>query len=111
MSVDEMDELAQGRVWVGTDAKENGLVDELGGLDDALAIAAEKASIDSYKIAKYPKPKTFYELLMGSTATQVKALMPNSWFLSDEMEKVQKQFSILKRPDALTLFPYDITIQ
>ncbi|MEL7834013.1 signal peptide peptidase SppA [Fodinibius sp. Rm-B-1B1-1] len=111
MSVDEMDELAQGRVWAGGDAKENGLVDELGGLDKALSIAAEKANVDTYKIAKYPKPKTFYELFMGSAATQAKTLLPNSWFLSDEMEKVQKQFSILERPDALTLFPYDITIE
>lgn len=111
MSVDEMDELAQGRVWAGADAKENGLIDELGGLDKALSIAAEKAGMETYKIAKYPKPKTFYELFMGSAATQAKALMPQSWFLSDEMEKAQRQFSILQRPDALTLFPYDITIE
>jgi len=111
MDVDQMDELAQGRVWIGADAHENGLVDELGGLDKALSIAAEKAEISDYKIAKFPKPKTFYELLMGSAATQAKALLPNSWVFSDEMQNVEQQFSVLKRRDALTLFPYEINIQ
>jgi protease-4 len=111
MEVDQMDELAQGRVWVGADAHDNGLVDELGGLEKALSLAAEKAEISEYKIATYPKPKTFYELFMGSAATQAKALLPNSWFFSSEMQKVEQQFSVLKRRDALTLFPYEINIQ
>lgn len=111
MEVDQMDELAQGRVWVGADAHQNGLVDELGGLDKALSLAAEKAEISDYKIAKFPKPKTFYELFMGSAATQAKALLPESWFFSKEIQDVEQQFSVLKRRDALTLFPYEISIQ
>ncbi|PAU93321.1 signal peptide peptidase SppA [Aliifodinibius salipaludis] len=111
MEVDEMDELAQGRVWVGADAHENGLVDELGGLEKALSLAAEKAEISDYKIAKYPKAKTIYEMFMGSAATQAKALLPNSWLFSNEMQNVEQQFSVLKRRDALTLFPYEISIQ
>jgi protease-4 len=111
MEVDRMDELAQGRVWIGTDAHENGLVDELGGLEKALGLAAEKAEISEYKTAKFPKPKSFYELFMGSAATQAKALLPNSWFFSNEIEEVEQQFSVLKRRDALTLFPYEINIQ
>ncbi|MDZ7657800.1 signal peptide peptidase SppA [Fodinibius sp.] len=111
MEVDQMDELAQGRVWVGADAHENGLVDELGGLEKALSIAAEKAELSDYKIAKFPKPKSIYELFMGSAATQAKALLPSSWFLSNEIQTVEQQFSVLKRRDALTLFPYEISIQ
>jgi protease-4 len=111
MEVDQMDELAQGRVWVGADAHQNGLVDELGGLNKALSLAAEKAEISDYKIAKFPKPKTFYELFMGSAATQAKALLPESWFFSKEIQDVEQQFSVLKRRDALTLFPYEISIQ
>jgi protease-4 len=111
MEVDQMDELAQGRVWAGADAHENGLVDELGGLEKAMSIAAEKADISDYKIATYPKKKTFYELFMGSAATQAKALLPSSWLLSNEIQKVEQQMSILQRRDALTLFPYEINIQ
>lgn len=111
MSVEEIDERAQGRVWIGADAQENGLVDELGGLDKALQIAADQADTEDYNIKRYPEPKTFYEVLMGSAATQAKALLGDSWFTSPEAQKLQQQLSILKRRDALALFPYDINIQ
>ncbi|WP_445665790.1 signal peptide peptidase SppA [Fodinibius sp. AD559] len=111
MEVGQMDELAQGRVWVGADAYENGLVDKLGGLEKALSLAAKKAEISDYKIAKYPEPKTIYELFMGSAATQAKAFLPSSWIFSNEMQNIEQQFSVLKRRDALTLFPYEISIQ
>ncbi len=111
MSVEEVDERAQGRVWTGAAAYENGLVDELGGMDKALQLAAEKADIDDYQLERYPKPKTFYDLFMGSAATQAKALISGSWFSDPAIENVQKQISILERRDALTFFPYEINIQ
>lgn len=111
MSVEQVDEHAQGRVWVGADAHENGLVDELGGLDRALQIAAEKAEIKDYKLETYPKQKSFFEVFMGSAASQAKALLGDRWFTDPTIKKVEEQFSILKRRDALTLFPYDINIQ
>ncbi len=64
MSVDQVDALAQGRVWSGVDAQANGLVDELGSLDDAIAAAAELADLDSYGIRKYPKYKSDFERFM-----------------------------------------------
>ncbi|MEM7483814.1 MAG: signal peptide peptidase SppA [Bacteroidota bacterium] len=64
MSVAQVDSLAQGRVWSGVDAKENGLVDELGSLDDAIAAAAEMAELDEYGIRKYPKYKSDFERLL-----------------------------------------------
>ncbi|MBS9462373.1 signal peptide peptidase SppA [Flagellimonas sp. 389] len=64
MSVAQVDSLAQGRVWSGVDAKENGLVDELGSLDDAIAAAAEMVELDDYGIRKYPKYKSDFERLM-----------------------------------------------
>ena len=57
MSFEEVDEIGQGRVWSGTNALEIGLVDELGGLDDAIASAAEMAGLDNYKVEEYPKAK------------------------------------------------------
>ncbi len=60
----EADSLAQGRVWSGTEAKELGLVDELGGLEDAIEAAALLADMDSYSIKKYPKYKTSLERFM-----------------------------------------------
>lgn len=64
MTTEAVDSIAQGRVWSGTDAKRIGLVDELGGLEDAIAGAAELAGVDTYGIKKYPKYKTGLERLM-----------------------------------------------
>lgn len=55
LSRERMDELARGRVWTGADAKENGLVDELGGLDHAIDLARKKAGLpDDAPIRNYP---------------------------------------------------------
>ncbi|MEA1784721.1 signal peptide peptidase SppA [Arenibacter sp. GZD96] len=73
ITMEEADEIAQGRVWSGTEAKRIGLVDELGGLEDALGAAAEMANLDAYSIKNFPKYKSGFEQLMenleGSRAT------------------------------------------
>ncbi|MGD8426903.1 MAG: signal peptide peptidase SppA [Balneolaceae bacterium] len=111
MTADQIDNIAQGRVWTGAAAQKQGLVDELGGLDRALDIAAEKAGLKAYKVARYPKPKSFYEMLMGSASVEAQTLFPNSWFSNPIAEKVKTQLSLLKHHDALTLFPYEIKIE
>lgn len=58
-----VDEIAQGRVWSGEDAIENGLADAYGELNDAIAIAAAKAGLEEYRISEYPKQKTAEELI------------------------------------------------
>jgi protease IV len=64
-SKEEIKKVASGRVWTGTQAKDRGLVDVLGGYDDAIRIAAEKAGIaDDYRVKLYPRMKTFYEQLI-----------------------------------------------
>ena len=55
MTVAEVDSLGQGRVWSGIDAKERGLVDELGGLEDAIEYAASLAKLEDYRIKELPK--------------------------------------------------------
>ena len=54
MSVEAIEKIAEGRVWTGATAKELGLVDELGGLDKAIEIAAQKAEIENYSLISYP---------------------------------------------------------
>ena len=64
MSREQVLAIAGGRVWSGKKAKENGLVDVLGYLDDAIEIAAKKAGIeDDFRVDLYPKPKSFMEQL------------------------------------------------
>ena len=55
MSIEEIEKIAEGRVWTGSAAKELGLVDELGGLDKALEIAAQKADIEYYSTISFPE--------------------------------------------------------
>ena len=57
MSRDEVHAIAQGRIWTGRKAKEIGLVDELGELDLAIKIGAEKAGLTEYELTPYPKFK------------------------------------------------------
>lgn len=64
MSIEEIEKIAEGRVWTGETAKRLGLVDELGGLDKAISIAANKVGIDNYTISTYPAKKDFFSSLL-----------------------------------------------
>lgn len=58
---EQVDNIGGGRVWSGVRAKEIGLVDELGSLQDAVKFAAQKANLKSYNVASYPKKMTAFE--------------------------------------------------
>ena len=77
MTVEEADAVAQGRVWMGKDALEVGLVDELGGLDRAIAVAAERAGLDAETatVAHFPAPLSFFEQLSRSMGSTVRAVV------------------------------------
>ncbi|NQZ43808.1 MAG: signal peptide peptidase SppA [Flavobacteriaceae bacterium] len=64
MTKEEVNEIAQGRVWSGVEAQQLGLVDELGNLDDAIEAAAELAELGDYGIRKYPRYRSDFEKLM-----------------------------------------------
>ncbi len=67
LPVDEIKKVAGGRVWSGEQAMENKLVDVMGGLDDAVRVAAQAAGLgDDYRVRYYPKVKTFAEQLLES---------------------------------------------
>lgn len=69
----EVDSIGQGRVWAGTDALKIKLVDELGGLQDAIAFAAKKAKLSSYRLIDLPKQKDPLEELLGRAAGDAEA--------------------------------------
>ncbi len=72
----EVDAIAQGRVWTGKQAQQIGLVDELGGLEEALALAADQAGLEegSYRVRSLPQPKTFFEQLDDALSTQARSV-------------------------------------
>ena len=86
MTYDEVHQIARGRVWTGADAIGIGLVDTLGGIDLALSIAAEKASLSDYKVKEFPKEK--------DTWTQLSELFGESG--NDDLNLLSKMRLALK---------------
>ncbi len=91
-------EIAQGRVWSGTEAMKLGLVDEIGGLDVAIKYAAEKAGVGSnYKLVEYPRRKDFGEEL----AEMFHRLAPQGsaharGLVGEIMQRLETQLTTLK---------------
>lgn len=95
ISKEELDKIAQGRVWTGSKAKELGLVDELGGLDKALEIAIAKAGVDAYTVMNYPAKESFLDILMNTRPDNyIKARI-----LKGTMGDLYRPFSILENFD------------
>ena len=67
MTTEAIEKIAEGRVWTGATAKELGLVDELGGLDKALEIAAEKAGVEAYSTITYPAKEGIFSSLLNQS--------------------------------------------
>ncbi len=99
-----VDSIGQGRVWSGVDAKRIGLVDEIGGLKDALVKAAELANISDYKIVDFPKEKDQFTQLMemlGETKTKMVKSEIGEWYPMFEFCK-----SISLEPAVMARIPY-----
>lgn len=77
LSYEQVDRVAQGRIWTGEDALKHGLVDRLGGIPEALELAKEKAGIPKdqpVKVRVFPRPKNFLEAFLQSDADSVARL-------------------------------------
>ena len=111
MSQDQLKKIASGRVWTGTEAKENGLADVMGGFNDAVDIAAKAAGVgDDYRLRYYPQPKPLLDRLMGNVEEEVKVAMMKgelgeqySWYR--QWEKVKTYQGVQAR------MPFEFTIQ
>jgi len=78
ISTKQVDEIGQGRVWSGFDAKKIGLIDEFGGLEKAVEIAANLAELDEYRTISLPKQKDpFTEFLEEFTQTKLSDILVN----------------------------------
>lgn len=77
MSVEEVHEVAQGRIWTGEAALKAGLVDQLGSFDDAIALAAEMVNLeeDSYGIKRLPVPETLMDQYLDLFLVQIRSFM------------------------------------
>jgi protease IV len=73
IDLEKIQEIAGGRVWSGIEAMEIGLIDAFGTLDDAIAMAADKAGTDEYRVVYYPVQQTFFEQLMSDLSNDIQA--------------------------------------
>ncbi len=109
-----VDSIGQGRVWSGVDALRLGLVDELGGLDRAIAVAAERANItDNYCLSVYPKKEiSFFDGMVTDFLTSKVKLAKQIFGISDpEQELVDNIERLLKKRGIRAEMPYMIEIR
>jgi protease-4 len=73
---EEIDQIAQGHVWIGSDAKANGLVDELGDFDDAVKKAADLAKLPKWQLNWYVSEPSLSDLVFSQVSASVHAMLP-----------------------------------
>lgn len=112
LSPDQVEAIAQGRVWTGERARRIGLVDALGGLKDAIGCAARMARLKQYSLAEYPETKSILErYLKDYTYTvRVKAvkeeLGPDGYNMLEEVKKWKQMVGKVE-----LRLPYDVDIR
>ncbi len=107
--VSTVDELGRGRVWSGVEARRNGLIDELGGLNDAVIKAAEMAELENYRVVEYPIRKDFLTQIMedfgGIRERKIQKELGPAYQFYRQWQDVQHMTGILAR------LPYNIVLE
>jgi len=113
---EKIDAIAQGRVWTGRQGKQNGLVDELGGLDRAVAVAKQRAKIAAdadVELIVYPPRKSLYELVSEQFNGSSDSVAVRAWLAANlstgELEAlriVRGPFAMFRRGEPLAIMPF-----
>jgi protease-4 len=107
---EQVDEIGQGRVWASTDAKERGLVDLYGGVNDAIKLAAQMCGLEDYRITQLPKlPDPLQELMKELTGEA------KTFFMKQELGDQYKIYRQLKEAvnarGIMARMPYNISFE
>ncbi|SKB38760.1 signal peptide peptidase SppA [Daejeonella lutea] len=105
-----IDSIGQGRVWSGTEALNNGLVDRLGDINDAIASAAKKAKLSDYKVVSYPAQVDPFKSFFDNSADKVRVYFAKRE-LGDNFTYYEQLKSALSISGIQTRIPYNITIR
>ena len=111
-NINYVDSIAQGRIWSGDRGLQLGLVDRLGGLQDAIDCAARMAKITDYRLREYPEPQSFFDKVFGGYKQTYK-----SKAIKEELgEDGHKLYMTIKRVKAMigisqSRMPFDFTIE
>lgn len=109
-TTDEIKAIAEGRVWTGEDALKIGLVDKIGGIDEAIALAVKKAKLKAYNVKEFPAKEDFATKFMKSFGEDIetrimKAQLGEQYKIFREIQNVQKINGIQAR------LPYELIIK
>jgi len=121
-STEDVNTLGQGRVWTGTQAKGNGLIDEFGGLEKAISVAKELANLPADKDVKrvvLPEPKPFLQTLFGDddSSSDVKNEQAQAAILDSLPADIRRSFRYaalldrMQRGEAMAFLPYALQIK
>ncbi len=109
MTKEQVDEIGQGRVWSGENAMEIGLVDEFGGLNDAIALAAEIEGLEEYRTVSLPSLPNPFEELFKTGGDNIRAR-----FIKNELGEKYRYYEYFKKMSGLNgiyaRMPYDIFV-
>ena len=112
LSSDAVENLAQGRVWSGKQALKLGLIDSLGGLQDAIALAAENLEMEKYNVIEYPKFEENLENMLKGIAPSIEAENPLKNLIPDQMLLLlETNQSRAPLPYIQTLLPFELRIR
>lgn len=112
MTYQQVDNIAQGRVWTGKMALKNGLVDELGTLEDAIKFAAQKANLKKYNVETYPsKTSPFEQFLQDLEEEPFTAKLLERKLGRGNYQVLQMFLQDRKNAEIMMAMPYQITIQ
>ena len=121
-SAEDVNTIGQGRVWTGTQAKENGLIDEFGGLEKAIDIAKQLANLPADKDVKrvvLPAPRPFFETIFGDndetqTSADIKAQEALAASLPEDVRRMFRYaalFDQMKNGEAMLMMPFELEIK
>lgn len=106
----QVDSIGQGRVWAGKDALKIGLIDEFGGLEEAIQKTAELANLSEYRFIEYPKQKEMFQQLMDDLSGQSSINLLTSP-LGDWGETYTYLSGMMKNPSIQARLPYILTVE
>ncbi|MFJ1378611.1 signal peptide peptidase SppA [Capnocytophaga canimorsus] len=110
MTKEQVNEIAQGRVWSGIQAQQNGLVDAIGNLQDALQFAASDNNIESFEVKNYPLFKMNFEEILTRFGVKVKTKTLKEELGDEAFERYQQIKSISQQKGIQARLPYNISM-
>lgn len=107
LNMEKVEDLSKGRIWSGKDAVENGLVDAIGGLEDAIQATAEMAAIENYNIDSYPKYENEFEYIFLDALSFIRLKIFNH-----PIEKFASELIKLSEMEGIqAIIPFSINIE